>query len=86
MSNVAVAYDIAEYLPNSQFATWSTITGGIQYEIQDGQVCNGDQPTNQRKLTVQYTCLTTATHPTTFTVNETSTCNYLISIQTSLVC
>ena len=80
------AYDLAEYLPTSGFATWSTIPNGIQYKIQDGTVCSSLLPAGQRVLTVQYKCLSTATHPTTFTVNETSTCNYLITIQTSLVC
>ena len=80
------AYDLAEFLPNSQFATWSSITNGVQYVIQDGQVCGGNDANNQRSLTVQYTCLSTATHPTSFTVSETSPCNYLITVQTSLVC
>ena len=82
----STAWDLAEFLPNSQFATWSSITNGIQYVIQDGQVCGGNAPSNQRKLTVQYTCSSTATHQTTFTVSEPTTCNYLITIQTSLVC
>ena len=82
----STAWDLAEFLPNSQFATWSTITNGIQYQIQDGQVCGGYDANNQRALTVQYLCSSTATHPTTFTVSEPSTCNYLITIQTSLVC
>jgi hypothetical protein len=80
-------WDLAEFLPASNtLATWSTISNGLQYVIQDGTVCGSYSATAQRKLTVQYTCLSTATHPTTFTITEPSTCNYLLVVQTSLVC
>lgn len=83
----STAWELAEFLPPANtLATWSTIANGIQYVVQDGTICTTYTATSQRKLTVQYTCSATATNPTTFTVSETSSCNYLIQISTFLVC
>jgi len=80
------AYAIALWNSSvAQSVTWLAIKGGVQYQVQDGQLCAANL-NSYRELTVKFMCDMTAGTPVLVSVIETETCWYTATFRTSAAC
>lgn len=77
------AYNLAYYNYTAGGIVWSGISNGVQFTVEDGDLCPNGNP---RQSIVQFLCSYVATSPSIISVTEWPQCVYTVVIYTITAC